>query len=83
MSKWPYNWWIVIWFSRGKVEVNLLSIKMKATLLKNSRSKQVMNRLELSALAEMIRKNPNEKQVYHLRQNLTSADESRYFSTTC
>jgi hypothetical protein len=42
---------------------------MKATLLKNSRSKQVMNRLELSALAEMIRKNPNEKQVYHLRQN--------------
>lgn len=50
---------------------------MKATLLKNSRSKQVMNRLELSALAEMIRKNPNEKQVYHLRRNLTSADESR------
>jgi len=42
---------------------------MKATLLKISRKKLVMNRVELSALADTIRKNPDEKQVFNLRLN--------------
>ena len=42
---------------------------MRITLLKIARKKQVMNRMELDSLAEMIRKNPDEQQVYHLRLN--------------
>ena len=40
---------------------------MKVSLLKISRNKEVVNRLELSAIADMIRKNPEEKKVYKLR----------------
>ena len=42
---------------------------MKATILKIARKKLVMNRIELVDLAETIRKNPDEKQVYNLRLN--------------
>ena len=42
---------------------------MRITLQKIARKKQVMNRMELDSLAEMIRKNPDEQQVYHLRLN--------------
>ena len=40
---------------------------MKVTLIKFSRKKQVLHRVELSALAETIKKNPNAKAVYDLR----------------
>ena len=40
---------------------------MKVSILKVSRNKEVINRLELSAIADMIRKNPEEKKVYKLR----------------
>ena len=42
---------------------------MKVTLLKISRNKDVVNRLELPALAEMIRNNPDSRKVYKLRLN--------------
>ena len=42
---------------------------MKVTLIKFSRKKQVLHRVELSALAETIKKNPNAKAVYDLRLN--------------
>ena len=42
---------------------------MKITLLKNVRRKEVMNRLELSAIVEMIRNNPDKQKVYDLRLN--------------
>ena len=42
---------------------------MKVTLLKISRNKDVVNRLELPALAEMIRNNPDSRRVYKLRLN--------------
>ena len=40
---------------------------MKVSLLKLSRKKTVINRLELRNLAEMIRKNPEEQRVFDLR----------------
>jgi hypothetical protein len=42
---------------------------MKVSLLKISRKKEVINRLELQALADMIRQSPIEKQVFNLRLN--------------
>ncbi len=42
---------------------------MKVTILKISRNKEVMNRVELSKLAETIRNNPDSRQVYDLRLN--------------
>ena len=42
---------------------------MKVTLIKIARKKEVVNRLDLPALAEMIRKNPNSRNVYQLRLN--------------
>jgi len=42
---------------------------MKVSLLKISRKKEVINRLELSELVDMIRKNPEEKAVHDLRLN--------------
>ena len=42
---------------------------MKISLLKISRNKEVIKRIELSAIADMIRKNPEEKVVYNLRLN--------------
>ena len=49
-------------FSRG------LNI-MKVSLLKLSRKKEVIKRIELSELAEMIRKSPDESKVFSLRLN--------------
>ena len=40
---------------------------MKITLFKNVRKKEVINRLGLQELADMIRQNPEEKRVYKLR----------------
>lgn len=40
---------------------------MKITLFKNVRKKEVINRLGLQELADMIRQNPEEKRVYQLR----------------
>ena len=40
---------------------------MKVSLLKISRKKEVINRLELKELASMIRQNPEEQSVYDLR----------------
>ena len=40
---------------------------MKVTLLKISKNKEVINRLDLQALADLIRKNPDERKVYDLR----------------
>ena len=40
---------------------------MKVSLLKISRKKEVVNRLELKVLADMICKNPEEQRVYDLR----------------
>ena len=40
---------------------------MKITLFKNVRKKEVINRLGLQELADMIRQNPEEKRVYNLR----------------
>ena len=42
---------------------------MKVTLLKIARKKEVINRLELAALADMIRQSPEERRVYDLRLN--------------
>ena len=42
---------------------------MKVSLLKISRNKEVINRLELQDLADMIRKGPYEQQVFNLRLN--------------
>ncbi|MBQ9649043.1 MAG: hypothetical protein IJV25_01350 [Prevotella sp.] len=42
---------------------------MKISLLKISRKKMVINRLELNDLAEMIRKSPEEQKVFNLRLN--------------
>ena len=42
---------------------------MKISLLKISRKKEVIKRLDLSELAEMIRENPEKKQVFNLRLN--------------
>ena len=40
---------------------------MKVTLLKIAKNKEVINRLDLQALADLIRKNPDERKVYDLR----------------
>ena len=42
---------------------------MKVSLLKLSRKKEVIKRLELSELANMIRENPEKDKVYNLRLN--------------
>ena len=42
---------------------------MKISLLKVSRKKEVIKRIELSELAEMIRKSPEESKVFNLRLN--------------
>ena len=42
---------------------------MKVSLLKIARKKEVINRLELEELAEMIRKNPEDGKVFNLRLN--------------
>ena len=42
---------------------------MKVSLLKMSRNKEVINRLDLQALADMIRQSPIEKQLFNLRLN--------------
>ena len=42
---------------------------MKVSYLKLSRKKEVIKRLELSELAEMIRKSPEERKVFNLRLN--------------
>ena len=42
---------------------------MKISILKISRKKMVINRLELKDLAEMIRKSPEEQKVFNLRLN--------------
>ena len=42
---------------------------MKISLLKIARKKEVIKRLELSEMAEMIRKNPDENKVFNLRLN--------------
>jgi len=42
---------------------------MKVSLLKIARKKEVINRLELRELAEMIRKNPEQDRVFNLRMN--------------
>ena len=51
------------------VEVELKIDNMKVSLLKLSRKKEVIKRVELSDLAEMIRKNPEEEKVFDLRLN--------------
>ena len=51
------------------VEVELKIKNMKVSLLKLSRKKEVIKRVELSDLAEMIRKNPEEEKVFDLRLN--------------
>ena len=42
---------------------------MKISLLKVSRKKKVIKRIELSELAEMIRENPEKERVFNLRLN--------------
>ena len=42
---------------------------MKVSILKISRNKEVINRLEVAELAEMIRNNPDEDKVFKLRLN--------------
>ena len=42
---------------------------MKISLLKISRKKEVIKRIELAGLAEMIRKNPEESKIFNLRLN--------------
>ena len=42
---------------------------MKVSLLKIARKKEVIKRLELEELAEMIRKNPEDSKVFNLRLN--------------
>ena len=52
-------------FSRGKTKIE----NMKVSLLKISRKKEVIRRLELSEMAEMIRENPDKDKVFNLRLN--------------
>ena len=42
---------------------------MKISLLKVSRKKEVIKRIELSEVAEMIRENPEKDRVFKLRLN--------------
>ena len=42
---------------------------MKVTLLKISRKKEVINRLDLQEMADLIRQNPEQKQVFNVRLN--------------
>ena len=42
---------------------------MKVTLLKISRKKEVINRLDLQKMADLIRQNPEQKQVFNVRLN--------------
>ena len=64
-------------FSRGKWKIKELKnyrIKgrveiMKISFLKLSRKKEVIKRIELSELAEMIRENPEKDRVFKLRLN--------------
>jgi hypothetical protein len=42
---------------------------MKVTLLKIARKKEVINRIDLQTLADMIRKSPEERQIFNLRLN--------------
>ena len=42
---------------------------MKVSLLKISRKKEVVKRLELREIADMIRENPEERKVFDLRLN--------------
>ena len=42
---------------------------MKVSLLKISRNKEVIKRLELREIAEMIRENPEKNKVFNLRLN--------------
>ena len=42
---------------------------MKVSLLKLSRQKEVIKRLELGEIAELIRENPEKDKVYNLRLN--------------
>ena len=42
---------------------------MKVSILKIARKKEVIKRLELEELAEMIRKNPEDSKVFNLRLN--------------
>ena len=42
-------------------------VDMKVTLLKLTRKKEVVKRLEPQALADMIRNNPEERKVFNLR----------------
>ena len=50
-------------FSRGKTKIE----NMKVSLLKISRKKEVIKRLELRAIAEMIRENPEKDKEFNLR----------------
>ena len=52
-------------FSRGKTKIE----NMKVSLLKISRKKEVIKRLELRAIAEMIRENPDKDKVFNFRLN--------------
>ena len=52
------------------MKIEELRVKnMKISFLKISRKKEVIKRLELEELAEMIRKNPEESKVFNLRLN--------------
>ena len=42
---------------------------MKITLLKISRKKEVINRLDLREVADLIRQNPEKDQVFNVRLN--------------
>ena len=42
---------------------------MKVSLLKIARKKEVIKRLELKEVADMIRKNPDDSKVFNLRLN--------------
>ena len=42
---------------------------MKVSLLKLSRKKEIIKRLELGEIAELIRENPEKDKVYNLRLN--------------
>ena len=56
-------------FSRTYIIFVPNSMNMKVTLLKISRNKLVINRLDLQSLADMIRQNPEERKVFDLRLN--------------
>ena len=51
---------------------------MKVSLLKMSRNKEVINRLELQQLADMIRKGSYEQQVYNLRLKILNLLAAKY-----